>query len=292
MCSIAISRRRRSPTNYNNFYEFGFDKNIAAAAQKLPIRPWTVKFDGMVEKEMTVGIDDIIRKMTLEERLYRMRCVEAWSMAVPWTGFPMAKLVEMAKPLSSAKYRAHGNFSQSGGRARSAHAAIPVALRRRADDGGSDERTYFPRHRHLRQAAPKQHGAPLRIVHAVEVRIQIDQVDRAFHLHRQASGELLGGSAGQRVRILGQREPGKSRIRAGARRPRKTSAPAHGGPRFSSTATANMSPISTRAWRKRSCSCESCGVDDLRSVMAGLVPAIHVFGAEYGRRGCPAQGRA
>jgi methionine sulfoxide reductase catalytic subunit len=91
-------------TTYNNFYEFGFDKNIVAAAQKLPIRPWTVKLDGMVEKEMTVGVDDIIRKMTLEERLYRMRCVEAWSMAVPWTGFPMAKLVEMAKPLSSAKF--------------------------------------------------------------------------------------------------------------------------------------------------------------------------------------------
>jgi len=91
-------------THYNNFYEFGFDKSVADAAQKLPIRPWTVQLDGMVEKEMTVGIDDILRKMPLEERLYRMRCVEAWSMAVPWSGFPMAKLVEMAKPLSSAKY--------------------------------------------------------------------------------------------------------------------------------------------------------------------------------------------
>jgi methionine sulfoxide reductase catalytic subunit len=91
-------------TNYNNFYEFGFSKDIVRPAQALPIRPWTVKFDGMVEKEMTIGIDDIIRKMPLEERLYRMRCVEAWSMAVPWSGFPMAKLVELAKPLSSAKY--------------------------------------------------------------------------------------------------------------------------------------------------------------------------------------------
>ncbi len=90
--------------NYNNFYEFGMQKQIARPAQALKIRPWTVKIDGLVEKPMEIGIDDLIRKFTLEERLYRHRCVEAWSMAVPWSGFPMAKLVELAKPLSSAKY--------------------------------------------------------------------------------------------------------------------------------------------------------------------------------------------
>lgn len=90
--------------NYNNFYEFGSSKNVAKQAQALKVRPWTVKLDGMVEKEQTIGIDDLIRKMTLEERLYRHRCVEAWSMAIPWTGFPLAKLVELAKPLSSATY--------------------------------------------------------------------------------------------------------------------------------------------------------------------------------------------
>jgi sulfoxide reductase catalytic subunit YedY len=94
----------KTATSYINFYEFGFSKNVSRPAQALPIRPWTVKFDGMVEKEQTVGIDDLIRAMPIEERLYRMRCVEAWSMAVPWSGFPMAKLVEFAKPLSSAKY--------------------------------------------------------------------------------------------------------------------------------------------------------------------------------------------
>jgi sulfoxide reductase catalytic subunit YedY len=90
--------------NYNNFYEFGSSKTIATAAQALAIRPWTVKIDGMVEKPMEIGIDDLIRKLTLEERTYRHRCVEAWSMAVPWSGFPLAKLVELAKPLSAAKY--------------------------------------------------------------------------------------------------------------------------------------------------------------------------------------------
>lgn len=89
---------------YNNFYEFGSQKEIAKAAQALPIRPWQVKFDGMVEKPMTVDIDTLIKAMPLEERLYRHRCVEAWSMTVPWTGFPMKALVEYAKPLGSAKY--------------------------------------------------------------------------------------------------------------------------------------------------------------------------------------------
>jgi sulfoxide reductase catalytic subunit YedY len=91
-------------TSYNNFYEFGPSKNVAKPAQALKLRPWTVKIDGMVEKPQELGIDDLIRKMPLEERLYRHRCVEAWSMAIPWSGFPFAKLVELAKPLSSAKY--------------------------------------------------------------------------------------------------------------------------------------------------------------------------------------------
>ena len=91
-------------TTYNNFYEFGQDKSIWREAQALKVRPWTIKIDGMVEKPMTLGIDDLLKKISLEERLYRHRCVEAWSMAVPWTGFPMAALVDMARPLGSATY--------------------------------------------------------------------------------------------------------------------------------------------------------------------------------------------
>ena len=89
---------------YNNFFEFGSSKRIAAAAQALKIRPWTITIDGMVEKEQTVAIDDLLAKMPLEERVVRHRCVEAWSMIVPWSGFPMAKLIELARPLGSAKY--------------------------------------------------------------------------------------------------------------------------------------------------------------------------------------------
>lgn len=91
-------------TTYNNFYEFGSSKTIARAARALKIRPWTVTIDGLVEQPVQIGIDDLLKRMPLEERLYRHRCVEAWAMAVPWSGFPFAKLVEFAKPLSSATY--------------------------------------------------------------------------------------------------------------------------------------------------------------------------------------------
>jgi methionine sulfoxide reductase catalytic subunit len=100
-------------TTYNNFYEFGSAKTISRAAQALPIRPWTIKIDGMVERPQDIGIDDLLAKMPLEERLYRHRCVEAWSMAIPWSGFPLAKLVELAKPLASAKYLRMETFLNS-----------------------------------------------------------------------------------------------------------------------------------------------------------------------------------
>jgi methionine sulfoxide reductase catalytic subunit len=94
----------RIASNYNNFYEFGSSKSVASAARALKVRPWTVAIDGMVETPFEIGIDDLIRKVSLEERLYRFRCVEAWAAVVPWTGFPMKALVALAKPLSSARY--------------------------------------------------------------------------------------------------------------------------------------------------------------------------------------------
>jgi len=97
-------------STYNNFYEFGSSKSISKAAQALQVRPWEIVIDGEVETELKIGIDDLLKKVTLEERLYRHRCVEAWSMTVPWTGFPLASLVEMAKPLSSAKFLAMETF--------------------------------------------------------------------------------------------------------------------------------------------------------------------------------------
>jgi sulfoxide reductase catalytic subunit YedY len=89
---------------FNNFYEFAPVKSIAFLAQRLQTRPWQVQVGGLVHKPKTFDIDDLIRSMPLEERLYRFRCVEAWAMAVPWTGFPFSALIKQVEPLSDAKY--------------------------------------------------------------------------------------------------------------------------------------------------------------------------------------------
>lgn len=91
-------------TTYNNFSEFGAYKGIYRAAEALPVRPWEIRLDGLVENPMTMSFDDLVRRMSLEERLYRHRCVEGWSMTVPWTGFPLAALVNLVRPLGSATY--------------------------------------------------------------------------------------------------------------------------------------------------------------------------------------------
>ena len=95
----------KEATTYTNFYEFGSSKNIWRRAQKLVTDPWMVTIDGLVETEMQLDANDLIAKIGgLEERLYRHRCVEAWAMAVPWTGVPLANLVRLAKPDADARY--------------------------------------------------------------------------------------------------------------------------------------------------------------------------------------------
>jgi sulfoxide reductase catalytic subunit YedY len=92
-------------TSYNNYYEFGTGKNDPAAkAKSLKTSPWTVKVDGMVGKPGEFAVEDLIKSSSLEERIYRMRCVEGWSMVIPWVGFPLADLVKRVEPLGSAKY--------------------------------------------------------------------------------------------------------------------------------------------------------------------------------------------
>ncbi|MEX2650545.1 MAG: protein-methionine-sulfoxide reductase catalytic subunit MsrP [Alphaproteobacteria bacterium] len=95
---------------YNNFYEFGSHKEIYDRAQELEVRPWSIAIDGLVEAPRTIDVDTLFRQVSLEERVYRHRCVEAWSMTIPWTGFPLADLLAMAKPLASAKYVAFETF--------------------------------------------------------------------------------------------------------------------------------------------------------------------------------------
>jgi sulfoxide reductase catalytic subunit YedY len=151
-------------TTFNNFYEFGTSKTIWRAAEKLPIRPWQVRIDGMVEQPRTVDFDDILKAMTLEERVYRFRCVEAWAMTVPWSGFALKQFVEWCKPTSSAKYVVMQTFQNPS-----------VATGQRASwypwpytegltiDEATNELAFIATGLYGKPI-PRQNGAPLRLV--------------------------------------------------------------------------------------------------------------------------------
>jgi sulfoxide reductase catalytic subunit YedY len=92
-------------TTYNNFYEFGTDKySPAEKAGRMKTQPWAVAVEGLVHKPRTFAIEDVLKLAPLEERIYRLRCVEGWSMVIPWVGFPLEKLLRQVEPLGSAKY--------------------------------------------------------------------------------------------------------------------------------------------------------------------------------------------
>lgn len=92
-------------TRYNNFYEFGINKGDPSKnAGGLPTRPWSIKVEGKVEKPLTFDIEELLKLRPLEDRVYRLRCVEAWSMVIPWAGYSLSELIKQCKPLPSAKY--------------------------------------------------------------------------------------------------------------------------------------------------------------------------------------------
>jgi methionine sulfoxide reductase catalytic subunit len=92
-------------TTYNNYYEFGTDKSDPSEnAQHFRTRPWTVKVDGLVKKPAEYHFEDLVKPFKLEDRVYRFRCVEAWSMVIPWQGIPLAEMIKRFEPLPSAKF--------------------------------------------------------------------------------------------------------------------------------------------------------------------------------------------
>jgi len=153
-------------THYNNFYEFGVDKGDPAKnAGGLPTRPWSVKVEGLVAKPQTFDIDTLLKLRPLEDRVYRHRCVEAWSMVIPWVGYSFSELIKQCQPLSSAKYVQFLSYWD-----------------RRVEHWGADETSIFwPYSEGLRmdeamnpltlltfglygETLPNQDGAPVRIV--------------------------------------------------------------------------------------------------------------------------------
>jgi len=152
--------------SYNNFYEFTTDKErVWKLAQELDIDPWKVKVGGLVHKPRTFDLDDILKLFPLEERVYRFRCVEAWSMVVPWVGFPFKKLIDEVQPLSKAKFVRLVTFNrpeQAVGQRTQRHYPWPyyegLSLRE-----ATNELTLLATGIYG-HALPKQHGAPIRLI--------------------------------------------------------------------------------------------------------------------------------
>ncbi len=151
---------------YNNFYEFGGTKNIWLKAQNLPTENWKVEVTGLVKNPRTYDIDDLKKKFPLEERIYRFRCVEAWSMVLPWIGFPMKALIEAVEPNSNAKFVQFTSFYDpeitTGPGFHIGSLPWPYVEGLRIEEM-ANELAFFALGIYGHDL-PKQHGAPIRMV--------------------------------------------------------------------------------------------------------------------------------
>ena len=204
----------------------------------------------MVEKAQEIGIDDLIRKMPLEERLYRHRCVEAWSMAIPWGGFPLAKLVEMAKPLSSAKYVRMETFLDPSVAPGQRQTWYPWPYVEGLTIAEATNELAFLVTGAYGKPVSKQQGAPLRLAVPWKYGFKSIKSIVRFNFTDQRPKSYWESLQGGRIRLLGQRQSAgvASALEPGDRGADR--APTSAGRRCCTTATATMSPISTRAWRR------------------------------------------
>lgn len=154
--------------SYNNFYEFGGNKGIWPAAQSLPVDPWKMEVTGLVKNPKTYDLDDLKKVFPLEERIYRFRCVEAWSMVLPWLGFPMRSLIAAVEPTSNAKFVRFTSYydpkvTKGPGLASLVHSLPwPYTEGLRIEEM-ANELAFFAVGIYG-QSLPKQHGAPIRAV--------------------------------------------------------------------------------------------------------------------------------
>ena len=162
----------------------------------------------MVEKPMTLGIDDLLKKISLEERLYRHRCVEAWSMAVPWTGFPMAALVDLARPLGSAKYVRMETFIDPATAPEQKKFCYPWPYVEGLTMAEARNELAFLVTGMYGKPVPKQNGAPLRLALPWKYGFKSVKSIVRFEFTDKRPESLLGDAAGQRIRLLGQCQPG------------------------------------------------------------------------------------
>ena len=194
-----MSRSRRRPTSRATTISTSSapsKDDPASYAGKLKTSPWSIAVDGLVPKPATYALEDILKPVPLEERIYRMRCVEGWSMVIPWIGFPLAALLKRVEPLGSAKYVAFQTLVRP---VRDARPDRPIPAARlalcrgpapRRGDASADD----PGGRALRRdaAEPERRAGPA--CRAVEIRLQGHQVDRADRLSSRKSRQRAGTS--------------------------------------------------------------------------------------------------
>ena len=155
----------KTAATYNNFYEFTLQKDVHKHVGKFKTEPWKVEVGGLVEKPLTLDARELIAMFPLEERVYRFRCVEAWSMIVPWTGFPLGKLLEAAKPKAEAKFVRFETFNkpeEAPGLQRYTQYPWPYTEGLRLDEA-MHPLTLLASGIYGKPL-PKQHGAPVRLV--------------------------------------------------------------------------------------------------------------------------------
>ncbi|MFQ5883027.1 MAG: protein-methionine-sulfoxide reductase catalytic subunit MsrP [Candidatus Methylomirabilales bacterium] len=154
----------RVAATYNNFYEFSSGKKLWNLSARLTTHPWQVEVAGLVAKPRTYDVDALIRQMPLEERLYRFRCVEAWAMVVPWTGFPLRALIKLVEPLSSARYVRFTTFYRPTEAPRQRYRDYPWPYTEGLTMAEAMNELTLVATGIYGHPLPKQHGAPLRLV--------------------------------------------------------------------------------------------------------------------------------
>jgi sulfoxide reductase catalytic subunit YedY len=157
--------RYKDATTYNNFYEFGTDKaDPASHAQTLITRPWTVAVEGEIRNPKVYDIDELMKLAPLEERIYRLRCVEGWSMVIPWTGVPLAQLIRRLEPTANAKYV---EFTTLADKQQMPGLSVPVLQWPYVEGLRLDEAMHpltLLAFGLYGEVLPKQNGAPVRLV--------------------------------------------------------------------------------------------------------------------------------
>ena len=186
-------------TTYNNYYEYSDGKNLWEDAQALKQRPWTISLEGQLKEPRTLGIDDLLKQVQFEERVYRHRCVEAWAMTVPWTGFPLSELLSIAEPLGSARYvvfETAQDKTMPG--LRSPFYPWPY-IEGLAIDEAANDLAFISTGLYGKPPLRPRTGADLSHDNTLEIRLQVGQGAGKDQLHRQAARQFLAGDPVVRI---------------------------------------------------------------------------------------------